>query len=165
MSSQAAASNDVERADALRRARLPNLICNVEIPGNAKNVLAEEGFVTLEEVAAYGVKRLIGFKGIGALSLSAITALLVERGLIDAHGEPRAEDKTEAPRLDAPLGQPELGTSDARAQLWARVYAAEFEQQRTCLRAHPEICRHDARQQADAAVRDFDQHYLGGKRS
>lgn len=54
---------------------------------------------------------------------------------------------------------------DARAQLWARVYAAEFDS----LRRQPEpyaedACRTLARREADAAVRDFDEQYLGGKR-
>lgn len=53
---------------------------------------------------------------------------------------------------------------DARAQLWARVYAAQFE---VCMHRpsyHETGARWDAVQTADAAVRDFDEHYLGGKR-
>ena len=52
----------------------------------------------------------------------------------------------------------------ARAQLWARVYAAQFE---VCMHRpsyHETGARWDAVQTADAAVRDFDEHYLGGKR-
>lgn len=51
---------------------------------------------------------------------------------------------------------------DARAQLWARVYAAEFESLRRRPEPYPEeASRKLARVQADAAVRDFDEHYLG----
>jgi len=55
-------------------------------------------------------------------------------------------------------------TGDARAQLWARVYAAEFEVFRTRAPHLLNTCREAAREAADAAVRDFDEHYLGGKR-
>jgi hypothetical protein len=68
--------------------------------------------------------------------------------------------------------------SDARAQLWARVYAAEYE---LCRReqggshgtllfmrdgqtTHGECAKGRAREAADAAAADFDEHYLGGKR-
>lgn len=71
---------------------------------------------------------------------------------------------------------------DARAQLWARVYAAEFELYRRRDAAPPETivyvrsegtlrettalacAQRRALETADAAVRDFDEHYLGGKR-
>lgn len=59
-----------------------------------------------------------------------------------------------------------IHTGDARAQLWARVYATEY----AVLRAYsheqhqPPSARLAARREADAAVRDFDEHYLGGKR-
>ena len=60
---------------------------------------------------------------------------------------------------------------DARAQLWARVYAATFDQGiRGCVReitkqglTASSDARSMAREQADAAVRDFDEHYLGSK--
>jgi len=59
---------------------------------------------------------------------------------------------------------------DARAQLWARVYAAEFaavqERWRDAGVVHSgaDAVRERARDAANAAVRDFDEHYLGGKR-
>lgn len=95
-----------------------------------------------------------------------------------------------------PTPQAQAAT-DARAQLWARVYAATYDasmtgQQRAWERrvvedrptgnafdphnvtTHPgpdgspwtavQIAQDDARIAADAAARDFDEHYLGGKR-
>lgn len=71
---------------------------------------------------------------------------------------------------------------DARAQLWVRVYAAEFELYRRRDGAPPETivymrtegqlrettalacAQRRACDTANAAVRDFDEHYLGGKR-
>lgn len=72
---------------------------------------------------------------------------------------------------------------DARAQLWARVYADELAALHAVHRAQPEPSFRDqpmdvliewtreresipgrARKAADAAVADFDEHYLGGKR-
>jgi hypothetical protein len=64
-------------------------------------------------------------------------------------------------------------TGDARAQLWARVYAAEFSACRhgtlidsaeSLRTANDTLAMKRARSLADAAVRDFDEHYLGGKR-
>lgn len=77
--------------------------------------------------------------------------------------------------------QPSVGhepVGDARAQLWARVYAAEYEVTRRDQRDQRdrqllmrdgvitigEYAQNQARHAADAAVRDFDEHYLGGKR-
>jgi hypothetical protein len=63
--------------------------------------------------------------------------------------------------------------SDARAQLWARVYAAEFsacrhgtviDSQESLQTASDALAMKRSRALADAAVRDFDEHYLGGKR-
>lgn len=61
---------------------------------------------------------------------------------------------------------------DARAQLWARVYAAEFSACRhgtpveeSMQTANDTFALKRARALADIAVADFDEHYLGGKRS
>lgn len=53
---------------------------------------------------------------------------------------------------------------DARAQLWARVYAAEFDCWRRQNADGRDFAHRYARDAADAAVRDFDEHYCGGKR-
>jgi hypothetical protein len=62
---------------------------------------------------------------------------------------------------------------DARAQLWARVYAAEFsacrhgtliESSDSLRTANDSLALKRARACADAAVADFDAHYLGAKR-
>lgn len=50
---------------------------------------------------------------------------------------------------------------DARAQLWARVYATEFEVFRMRAPHLLDTCRAAAREAAAAAVADFDEHYLG----
>jgi len=66
-----------------------------------------------------------------------------------------------ADNTHAPVG-------DARAQLWARVYAAEYAVVRQARQAEgcdgfsPGYLRR-AREAADAAAADFDQHYFGGK--
>jgi hypothetical protein len=85
-------------------------------------------------------------------------------------------------RIAEQLMSPAQYSPEARAQLWGRVYAAEFELYRrrdgsplgTVVYERSEASIREttalacaqtrAREAADAAVRDFDEHYLGGKR-
>jgi hypothetical protein len=88
------------------------------------------------------------------------------------------EEQAQHERLNGRFG-------DARAQLWARVYAHELAAVRAVFHASPpadwrehplridvmhvvqrnmDAASQHARDLAARAVRDFDEHYLGGKR-
>lgn len=47
----------------------------------------------------------------------------------------------------------------ARAQLWTSVYASQFDASMRHQQCHESAARSCAKQSADAAVRDFDEHY------